>query len=63
MARLPIIDGDDGDWGVILNQYLEVSHNADGTLNTSAVSSAGAELTANKNQPSGYAGLNIRRGC
>jgi hypothetical protein len=58
MARLPIIDGDEGDWGIVLNDFLEVSHNADGTLSSSAVATAGAEQTANKNQPSGYAGLN-----
>jgi hypothetical protein len=40
MARLPIIDGDYDDWGVILNQFLEVSHNQDGTLLSSAVSAA-----------------------
>jgi hypothetical protein len=56
--RLPIPGQDDGTWGDILNGFLEVSHNQDGTLISSAVSSAGAELTVNKNQPSGYAGLN-----
>jgi hypothetical protein len=40
MSRLPQVDGDFDDWGVILNDFLEVSHNADGTLSTSAVSSA-----------------------
>ena len=57
-ARLPIPGSDDGDWGDILNNFLEVSLSSTGTLNTGAVSSAGAEMTANKNQPSGYAGLN-----
>jgi hypothetical protein len=38
--RLPIPGSDDGDWGDILNGFLEVSHNSDGTLNTSAVSNA-----------------------
>jgi hypothetical protein len=56
--RLPKVGGDDGDWGTILNDFLEVSLSSSGTLNTSAVSSAGAEMTTNKNQPSGYAGLN-----
>ncbi len=37
MARLPIPGSDDGTWGDILNTYLEVSHNSDGTLITSAV--------------------------
>lgn len=32
MARLPSVGGDDGNWGTILNQFLQVSHNSDGTL-------------------------------
>src|SRR5665213_2184697 len=56
--RLPIPGSDDGDWGDILNNYLEVSLSSDGALKSSAVSSAGSEMTSNKNQPSGYAGLN-----
>ena len=32
-ARLPSVGGDDGNWGTILNQFLEVGHNSDGTLN------------------------------
>src|SRR6266581_3744745 len=32
MARLPIVDGDDGSWGTILNTFLQVSHNSDWTL-------------------------------
>jgi hypothetical protein len=31
MARLPVPGGDSGDWGLILNEYLELEHNADGT--------------------------------
>src|SRR5580700_8150622 len=38
--RLPIPGSDNGTWGNILNGFLEVSHNADGTLSTSAVTSA-----------------------
>lgn len=41
-ARLPIPGSDVGDWGNILNTYLEVSHNADGTLTPGAVQQAGA---------------------
>lgn len=33
MARLPIPGSDDGAWGQILNEYLEVEHNPDGTHN------------------------------
>lgn len=32
MARLPIPGKDSGQWGDILNDFLRVSHNADGTL-------------------------------
>lgn len=32
MARLPVPGGDDGNWGDILNEYLQVEHNPDGTL-------------------------------
>jgi len=57
VARLPNPGGDDGSWGSILNDYLAQSHNADGTLKPSAVDTAGAETTANKAQPNGYAPL------
>lgn len=42
MARLPISGSDDGTWGDILNDYLQVSHASDGTLKSSAVTNAGA---------------------
>jgi hypothetical protein len=58
MTRLPTPGKDSGTWGSILNDFLEVSLNSDGSLKGSAVSSAGAELTANKGQASGYASLN-----
>src|SRR5580765_6902526 len=32
MARLPTPGGDDGNWGDILNAFLNVGHNSDGTL-------------------------------
>lgn len=32
MARLPTVGGDSGNWGTVLNEYLQTSHNADGTL-------------------------------
>lgn len=31
-ARLPTVAGDDNNWGGILNTFLQVAHNADGTL-------------------------------
>lgn len=46
-ARLPTPGGDDGDWGNILNGFLGVSHNSDGSLISVAVGDAGAALTTN----------------
>ena len=56
MSRLPQPGGDDGTWGDILNGFLEVEHNADGTLKkagdiSTALSTANsAESTANSAQ-------------
>lgn len=32
MARLPVVGGDSQNWGTLLNQFLQVAHNSDGTL-------------------------------
>ncbi|NTW62029.1 hypothetical protein HGB25_01290, partial [Candidatus Saccharibacteria bacterium] len=56
MSRLPNPGGDAGTWGGILNDYLSVEHNADGTLKKSAVIT-GAEQSANKGAAGGYAEL------
>jgi len=32
MSRLPTVGGDNNSWGTVLNEFLEVSHNSDGTL-------------------------------
>src|SRR5688572_20951013 len=32
MARLPIPGSDSGTWGTVLNEFLQVEHNDDGTL-------------------------------
>ena len=42
MARLPTVGGDSGTWGSILNEFLEVSLNGDGTIQSSALQQAGA---------------------
>lgn len=42
MARLPQTGSDDGVWGDILNDFLGVSHDSDGTLIPAAVAQAGA---------------------
>ena len=44
MVRLPTPGGDDNSWGSILNAFLEVEHNADGTLKqTTAITQAGSD--------------------
>lgn len=40
MARLPQPGGDPGNWGAILNDYLEQAHTATGQLKTNSVGSA-----------------------
>lgn len=48
MPRQPIPGSDAGTWGTVLNDYLSVSIDADGTLKSTAVTTAGAEATSNK---------------
>ena len=57
MARLPQQGGDVGDWGTILNNFLLQAHNPDGTLKSSSISSAGAEMVDNKGVSGGFASL------
>jgi len=40
MVRLPTPGSDDGVWGQLLNDYLAVSHNTDGTLTSGVVANA-----------------------
>ncbi len=40
MSRLPTPGSDNGTWGTILNDFLGVSHAADGTLSSNVVSNA-----------------------
>jgi hypothetical protein len=42
MPRLPLVGQDNDTWGTVLNEYLEVSHNTDGTVKDIA----GAKVTA-----------------
>lgn len=46
MIRLPIPGKDNGTWGEILNSYLAVEHNADGTLKKSDLINAKADDTS-----------------
>ena len=56
MSRLPIPGGDDDIWGDVLNSFLSVEHNADGTLKR-AGAIEGAEQAVNKGRANGYAPL------
>ena len=49
MARLPSVGGDNGQWGQILNDYLSVEHNADGTLKN-AIKSVNAKTPNDSGQ-------------
>lgn len=40
MARLPTPGSDDNIWGDVLNDYLQTSHNADGTIKNNTVTGA-----------------------
>ena len=47
IARLPQPGNDDGTWGDILNSFLGVAHNSDGSLKGVALSAGGGTLNAN----------------
>lgn len=40
MARLPVVGSDDGTWGTVLNDFLDVAHNTDGSLKNGSVAKA-----------------------
>ncbi|HSX07470.1 MAG TPA: hypothetical protein VLG11_01100 [Candidatus Saccharimonadales bacterium] len=46
MARLPIPGSDNGTWGTVLNDFLAVEHNSDGTLKSSGTISTKANDSA-----------------
>jgi hypothetical protein len=59
MSRLPTPGSDDGTWGAILNDYLNVEHATDGTLKIRTDGTlSNLERTTNKGAASGYAPLN-----
>jgi hypothetical protein len=58
VQRLPIPGQDDETWGTILNSFLEVAHNADGTLQGSAVTNAGGITSNQVGSANGIASLN-----
>lgn len=49
MARLPTVGSDTGNWGTLLNEYLEVEHNTDGTHKTDYLPKSGGTMTGNIN--------------
>ena len=56
-ARLPVPGSDDGTWGDILNAFLDVSHNSDGTLRMSAITQADGLTSGQVGTANGVAGL------
>lgn len=56
MAREPIVGDDSNNWGTILNQYLSVAHNTDGTtlLDTTATN-----IKSNGNVSTGSTGIAV----
>lgn len=57
MARLPVPGGDDGSWGDVLNEFLSVSHNPDGSLKTVGVHQGGTG-SADPNSARSNLGIN-----
>lgn len=51
--RLPVVGSDDNTWGTILNGYLTVAHNADGTAYTITLitNSSSPYIIANESPP------------
>lgn len=45
MARLPVPGSDNGTWGDVLNEFLGIEHNADGTQKTLPVAKGGTGAT------------------
>ena len=47
MSRLPVVGGDANSWGTVLNDFLSVSINADGTIDAGDISNTPAgDITA-----------------
>jgi hypothetical protein len=51
MARLPSVGGDNDDWGNVLNTYLSVAHNSDGTAKEASLISKGFLSQTGTNAP------------
>lgn len=57
MPRLPIPGQDGGTWGNLLNEYLSVSHNSDGTIKSSALPPAPTDGATGATGPIGASGV------
>ena len=57
MARLPVVDGDEDNWGSILREFLLVEHDTDGTLKRLNQASGICPLDSNSLVPSANLGL------
>jgi len=62
MARLPVVGGDSGNWGTILNDYLQVSLNADGAIQPSAITAAGGVTSVNTVAPNTSGNVTLTAG-
>lgn len=56
MARLPTPGADGGNWGNLLNDYLSVAHNPDGSIKTSAIPSSASDGPTGATGPEGPTG-------
>ena len=61
-ARLPNPGGDSGQWGQILNDYLSVSHNPDGTLKPVSESALDSSVQSKLNTSGGTQGATGAQG-
>ena len=59
MARLPQPGGDDGNWGNILNTFLQVAHTSDGNITIPTWPDSNARPSSPE---AGQAGVNLNTG-
>ncbi len=58
MARLPVPGSDSGTWGDILNEFLQQSHNSDGSLKSNQLNNLLPTMTGNNGKVLGTDGSN-----
>lgn len=72
MARLPTVGGDSGNWGTVLNEFLQAEHDSDGTHGLAAglvtdvvntVADAGAADTIPAPTAAGINDLTLTENC